>query len=507
MTSPEAFCPEKIEFFDDMGAMHLALTFDDVREETRWGGDAPLPRQLDISTKFSKHNDMKAPFVSSAMGAVTEDEMAVAQAEFGGIGVIHAGQSIEAQKDQVRKVKYHRSGLIDSPKTVTDNMTLEQVLNRCEEKDWPFRTFPVTDSDGKFVGLLTSNDFKFGEEFDQNAPVSRLMTPASQVVTALGLIEPAEALQKMKDSKRLTLPLIDTDGRVAGLYVWNDVRKLLRRSDLPHNVDDDGRLRVAGAVPTRPDEALARVEAMLGEDRFLDAVVIDSSDGDSYEAVETLKALKHHFPDVDVVAGNVSNGESARNLALLGADGVKVGQGPGSICSTRRELGIGMPQVTAVYECVRAIMDLEPRYHVPVCADGGIRYHGDISIAIAAGAHSVMMGGMFAGTDEAPSKKFFDNSGVPRKEYWGEGSPKGTANRYGERDGDNPLYQGVEGDVPFKGSVVKELNLCAKALRESMRLVKAPSLEYHRLNTRLRWITNAGLTESHPHDVRISTTS
>lgn len=493
------FSPEKEAFFEDMDNMHLALTFDDVRMRTRSGQAESLPEVLDVESRFSENVGLKIPFVSAAMDTVTNSDMAIAMAKLGGIGVIHAAMSVEDQRREVRRVKKEVHGLIDEPRTVSESSTLMEILTMCEEKGYEFRTFPVVNSEGRFVGVLTGNDLKYPETLSQ--PVREAMTPAELVTSAPVDTTLENAYHIMQKNKISTLPLLQEDGSVAGLYLFSDVSRIYHDAAL-YNVDANGQLRSAAAISTGED-ALKRVEALS---KYLDVVVIDTADGDSYYAFETLKAVKAAYPDLDVVVGNISEGASARELAEAGANGIKVGQGPGSICSTRRETGIGMPQVTAVYDCIKALgKDFS---HIPVCADGGIKEHGDIPIAFAAGAHSVMMGRMLAGTKEAPGDIINRRNG-PVKLYRGMGSPSAlqenaaSRERYGAGSTGLILAEGVEAFVPYEGEVKDVVGLCVMALRKGMRYVKAPDLTYHREHTLLRRITNAGLRESHPHDIDV----
>ncbi len=371
----------------------------------------------------------------------------------------------------------------------------------CDKKRFDFRTFPVIDSDGKFAGIITGDDFKYPDSL--SATVAEAMTPAKKVKSAPIGTPLQIAYTRMQRHKVNTLPLLNEDGTVAGLYLFSDVSRLTRDA-VQYNVDTNGQLRVGAAVSTGKD-ALRRVTKLS---KYVDVIFIDSADGDSYYALETLRRIKDRFPELDVVAGNVSDGASARLLAEAGADGIKVGQGPGSICSTRREMGIGMPQVTAVYDCIRALG--QDFGHIPVCADGGIREHGDISIAFAAGAHSVMMGKLLAGTTEAPGEVIIRRDGTRVKAYRGMGSlsalEQNEASRLRYASGQTGALfvpEGVEGYVPYEGHVRETLELCLAALRKSMRYVKAPNLTDHRENTRLVRITGAGLVESHPHDIEI----
>lgn len=494
--------PEKELFFNDMAAQHLALTYDDVRMRTRSGRDAELPGVLDISSQFSRNVELKVPFVSAAMDTVTSGDMAMAMAKLGGLGVIHGAMTIDAQRVEARRVKKEVHGLIEDPRCINESQTLESVLNMCAEKRYDFRTFPVTNNEGRFVGILTGDDFKYFK--GTSATVGEAMTSAERVTSAPVGTSLEIAHQQMTSHKINTLPLLNDDGSVGGLYVFSDVSRI--HSDAgQYNVDAKGQLRVAVAVSTGKN-VLERVDALS---KYADVIVIDTADGDSYYAFKTLEDIKSNYPEIDVVVGNISDGASARELAEAGADGIKVGQGPGSICSTRRETGIGMPQVTAVYESVKALGD---KYaDVPVCADGGIKDHGDIPIAFAAGAHSVMMGRMLAGTKEAPGEIITRKDGSRVKVYRGMGSAdalqanSASRERYGVSDSGIFLAEGVVSQVPYEGTIVDVLGVCALALRKGMRYVKAPDLTYHRENTRFTRITNAGLRESHPHDVEVIT--
>jgi len=492
--------PEKQAFFE---AQDVALTFDDVRLRTRSGHHEPLPETIDLTSRFSKNVELKVPFASAAMDTVTTSEMAIAMAKLGGIGVIHAGLSIEQQKLEVRRVKHHLNGLINKPISFDQNRSLQSILYECDDRKLDFRTFPVVDENNRFAGLLTQNDFDFSSDLLMSA--KHVMTPASEVTTAKPGTKIEEAYQVMMDNKKKTLPLLNEDGRIAGLYVFSDVVRIVRGNASQYNVDGNGRLRVAAAVPTDA-EACDRIEEIIGDNgEFLDVAVIDSADGDSYYAFQTLELIKENFPDLDVVVGNVSEGASAGELAAAGADGIKIGQGPGSICTTRIETGIGTPQVTAVYESARAAA----KYDVPVIADGGIRNHGDISIAIAAGADAVMMGSVLSGAKETPGEIIVLENGARVKMYRGMGSPSAmkesaaSRKRYDVTGAGEPLAEGVESYVPYKGSVVDIVDMCVKALQKSMKYVKVGDIPSHQQQTLFNRITNAGLNESHTHDVNV----
>lgn len=495
------FAPEKVAFFDRMDEQELALTFDDVRMRTRSGSEEPLPETIDIQSRFSEHVELKVPFVSAAMDTVTTGDMAIAMAKLGGLGVVHAAMSIENQRDEVRRVKKEVHGLIEKPIMVSATDTLEAVLATCDQKRFDFRTFPVIDSNGKFVGLLTGDDFKYPDSM--SVTVETVMKSADQVSTTAGDTTLEQAYRRMQAEKISMLPILTAKGEVEGLYLFSDVSRI-HRDAVQYNVDGNGQLRVAAAISTGKD-ALERVEALS---KYLDVAVIDTADGDSHYAFKTLQAVKAAYPDLDVVVGNISDGASARELAEAGANGIKIGQGPGSICTTRRETGIGMPQVTAVYEARKALGDSYA--HIPVIADGGIKDHGDIPIAFAAGADAVMMGRMLAGTKEAPGDVIIRRDGSRVKVYRGMGSPSAlqdndaSRERYGASKSGIFLAEGVEAQVPFEGNVEDVLGLCILALRKGMRYVKAPDLAYHQQNTLFKRITNAGLRESHPHDIDVT---
>ncbi len=505
--------PEKEAFFDNLEQEGLALTFDDVRLRT--GRSHISPPAVDITSKFSRNVELKVPIVSAAMDTVTESEMAIAMAKIGGLGVLHAGLDIDKQAKEARRVKFHLSGRIDKPITYKQHQTMSSVLEDCDNRGFDFRTFPIVDDEERLVGLLTQNDFDFCE--DTSEKIERNMTPLEEITFEEGRIGVEAAYGVMKEHKKKTLPLVDEEHRVAGLYVLSDVLRIKHGNPNAYNLDPQGRLRLAAAVPTDPEEALERVEAMAG---YLDVAVIDTAQGDSDYAFntleelleaqkETVKKLKEETA-LDVVIGNVSEGASALELAQAGADGIKVGQGGGSICSTRPETGIGTPQVTATYESAKAVASFDP--NLPVCSDGGLKDPGDISIAIAAGAHTVMMGNMLSATKEAPGEMIMLEDGARVMLYRGMGSPSAlrdnaaSRKRYGvEGVSGVPLAEGVESYKPYKGTVYEVMDHYIKALRKSMSYVGAPDIKTHRRNSKFWRITNAGLRESHPHDVQVIT--
>jgi IMP dehydrogenase len=486
----------KDDFFEYHNSVGLALTFDDVRLRT--AASDYDQTEVSIRSQFTKNVELKVPLVSAAMDTVTESSMAIAMAKLGGLGVIHAGMEPERQREEVRRVKLHLNGLIEKPVTVRDTQTLSMVLEEKDKKQFEFSTFPVEDENHKLVGILTQNDFEIFS--DRSTLVSDAMTPLRDVVSAPEHTSIEEAYSIMRLHKKKTLPLVTEAGGLSGMYILSDVQRVIEGNPQNYNVDQKGRLIVAAAFPTS-EESIDIIKSM---EKYLDVAVFDSAMGDSKYARSTLKQAREELSSTDIMIGNISEGSSAKLLADMGAHGVKDGQGPGTICTTRTVTGIGTPQVTAVYNSAKAIRGMD----VPICADGGLRYPGDISIAIAAGAHSVMMGNMLAGTDEAPGKVIELKNGSRVKGYRGMGSAaairdsRAAKMRYGAPGMEDPLPEGVEAYVPYKGSVVPLVEGYIKALRKSLAYVGASNIEDHRKNTRFMRITNAGLAESHVHDVQ-----
>ncbi|MGE5307768.1 MAG: IMP dehydrogenase [Deltaproteobacteria bacterium] len=481
-------------FFKKISGQGIALTYDDVRLTT--GYSAILPDNIDVASKFSRNVGLKIPIASAAMDTVTEAGMAIEIAKLGGIGVIHKNFTVQEQAAQVAKVKYHLNGLIEKPICFDENTSIGEILTYRKEREFDFHSFPIIDSRHRLAGILTKNDFDFCEDLSLKA--KQIMT--KKVITAVPGTGLREAYRIMKESRKKVLPLIDKEGKVAGLYTFSDVKRILFGDSKTFNVDRDGRLRVAAAVGVY-DDALERVEQLISEK--VDLVIIDTAHGDSKGVVETLKLLKKRY-DIDVLAGNISEPESAERLCRAGADGLKVGQGPGSICTTRIVAGIGKPQVSAIYECAK----VASKFGVPVCADGGLRFSGDIPIAIGAGAHSVMMGNMLAGTKESPGEFRF-HQGVQYKVYRGMGSlgamesNKGSRERYNQ--GKNDLVpEGMEGMVPYKGPLKEVIHQYIGGLRRGMGYVGAEDIEALRAIAQFVRITEAGKAESHPHDIIIT---
>jgi IMP dehydrogenase len=482
-------------FFELLAASGLAVTYDEVRLKT--GFSKVAPGAVSLETRFSRRVSMKIPVASAAMDTVTESPMAIAMAKLGGIGVIHRNLTPSEQKEEVRRVKYHLSGMIASPITVQGSMTLHDINAMRRERRFSFHSFPVLDAEGKLVGLLTQNDFDFCEDPGQTA--EQVMT--RDLITARYDISMDDAYLKMREAKKKVLPLVDANGHLAGMFLFTDIARIRSGNSAMHNVDQQGRLRVAAAVGTG-SEALHRVELLV---KHADVIVIDTAHGDSAQVIETLREIKRSY-DIDVVVGNVSEGSSARSLYLAGADGIKVGQGPGSICTTRVVSGIGCPQVTAVFSVVNAVEGSG----IPVCADGGIENSGDITIAIGAGADSVMLGKLLAGTKEAPGIVEF-HSGAPMKLYRGMGSlaamksSQGARERYRQSEGapDKLVPEGVEAAVTYIGDVETAMHQYLGGLRAGMGYVGVATIQELQARADFYRISAAGIKESHPHGVQI----
>ena len=433
------------------------------------------------------------------MDTVTEWPLAVEIAKLGGLGIIHRGLEPQEQASHVKRVKFFLNGLIDQPIVVKADDTIKSIEAQRQQSGWPFHSFPVVDKANKLVGLMTRNDFDLNDDPEQR--VKDVMTKS--LITAPEGTSLDDAYEIMSREKKKILPLVTTDNELTGLYVFSDVARIRRGSSSDYNVDENGRLRVGAAIGTGT-EALERVGLMAHR---VDVIVIDTAHGDSQPVYDTLKAIKKAYPKLDVVVGNVSEGSSAKRLAEAGADGIKVGQGPGSICTTRVVAGIGCPQVTAIYNCVKALEKTD----IPVCADGGISQSGDIPIAIGAGAHSVMLGRLLAGTKEAPGQIVM-HQGSQVKVYRGMGSlgammdSRGARERYGQRDttAEKLVPEGVEGLVPYRCTLAELMVQYVGGLRAGMGYVGADDIEALRAKGDFYRITGAGVRESHPHDIVIT---
>jgi IMP dehydrogenase len=476
----------------------LALTYDDVKLRTAYSN--VFPDQCDVSSKFSRNVTLKIPIVSSAMDSVTEARMAIEMAKLGGIGVIHRNLTPEKQAEHVATVKRHLNGLIPNPVCIYENETVQQVLDAKKEKGYDFDSFPVLDKDSKLVGIVTGTDFDFCDNNHQR--INQIMS--RDLWTAPKNTSFDEAYRMMQREKRKILPLLDKNGKLAGLYIFRDIKRIVTRSDETYNVDSNGNLRVAAAIGVGKS-GIERAERLVHES--VDALVIDAAHADTKSVIETLKYLKRNFSGTDIVVGNISIGESAKRLARAGADGIKIGQGPGSICTTRVVAGVGRPQVSAVYDCAMAL----GKYAPPLCADGGLKYSGEIPIAFAAGASCVMMGSLLAGTDESPGKIIFFE-GRQWKDYRGMGSmsameaSKSSRERYlqPERTKSNLVPEGIEGMVPYVGSLASVMVQHVGGLKSGMGYTGCRTIKDLNDKAELDRMTPAGNAESHPHDIRIT---
>jgi IMP dehydrogenase len=469
------------------------LTFDDVLLVP--AESSVLPTEVSTRTRLTRGIEVEIPLVSAAMDTVTEARMAIALAREGGLGVVHRNLSVEAQAAEVDKVKRSEAGMIVEPVTLRPDDEVADALGLMET--YRISGVPIVDEGGLLVGILTNRDLRF--EDDTSRPVAELMTGRELVTVPVGttLEEARAVLHRHKIEK---LPVVDEDGRLKGLITVKDIQK---RTLYPHATKDErGRLRVGAAVGTGR-EGLERAEALVVED--VDVLVVDTSHGHSQGVVDAVRELKARF-DVPVIAGNVATAEAAEALADAGADAVKVGMGPGAICTTRVVAGIGMPQVTAVYDCAQ----VAARHDLPLIADGGIQFSGDVAKAIAAGADSVMVGGLLAGTDESPGEVVF-HQGEQFKEYRGMGSvgamrTRHASDRYFQEGVDEVaklVPEGIEGRVSYKGPLRNVVHQLVGGLRQAMGYCGAASVEELK-RARFVRVTAAGLRESHPHDVSIT---
>jgi IMP dehydrogenase len=451
-----------------------------------------LPKDVDITTKLTPKIKLNIPLISAAMDTVTESRLAIALAREGGIGIIHKNMSIDEQAQEVDRVKRSEFGIIYKPVVLGPNATLTDALKLMEH--YHISGIPIT-VDGKLVGIITNRDIRFEDDLSQT--IEQVMTKENLVTAPVGT-SLDEARQILKAHKIEKLPLVDEHGYLRGLITIKDLEK---RSQYPNaSKDDKGRLLVGAALGIGKD-MLDRASALVDAD--VDVLVVDSAHGNSKNVVNAVGIIKEKFPYVTVVAGNVATDDGVRNLAKAGADCVKVGIGPGSICTTRVIAGIGVPQLSAILECAEEANKLG----ITIIADGGIRFSGDIVKALAAGASTVMIGSLFAGTEESPGEKEIYQGRI-YKTYRGMGSlaamKQGSADRYNQEDASKFVPEGVEGRVPYKGSVHDMVFQLCGGLRSGMGYVGATSIEDLQKKAKFIKITNAGLRESHPHDVQIT---
>ena len=469
------------------------LTFDDVLLIPDYS--EVLPREVNLETRFSRHIKLNIPFVSAAMDTVTESTMAIAIAREGGIGVIHKNMSIDEQARQVSIVKRAENGMIYDPVTIRRGSKVRDALALMNE--YHIGGIPVVDEEGHLVGIVTNRDLRFEQNMDR--PIDEVMTSENLVTTnqQADLVSASHILQENKIEK---LPVVDKDGKLIGLITYKDITKA---KDKPIACKDSkGRLRVAAGVGVTND-TFDRIQALVKAG--VDAIVIDTAHGHSRSVIEKVKEARRAFSDIDIVVGNVATGEAARMLLDAGADAIKVGIGPGSICTTRIIAGVGVPQLSAIYNVAQVLEGTG----VPLIADGGLRYSGDIVKALAAGGNSVMIGSLLAGTEESPGETIIFN-GRKYKTYRGMGSleamENGSKDRYfqsGVVETKKLVPEGISGRVPFKGTVQEVLYQLAGGLRSGMGYCGAATIDALH-NAKFTRITHSGVLESHPHDITIT---
>lgn len=467
------------------------LTFDDVLLVPR--KSEVLPKEVSVSTVLSSSVKLNVPLISAGMDTVTEAAMAIAMAREGGIGIIHKNMSLEQQAEEVDRVKRSESGVITNPFSLTP----DKMVSDAEAVMAKYRIsgVPVVDKDHKLVGIITNRDLRFIHDF--NIPISDVMTSENLVTASVGttLQEAEVLLQKHKIEK---LPLVDENNILKGLITIKDIEKAIQ---FPNAAKDaQGRLLVGAAIGVSND-AFARAEALVNAG--VDLLVVDSAHGHHINILDAVRKLRSMFPELTIVAGNVATGEATRDLIQAGASVVKVGIGPGSICTTRVIAGIGVPQITAIYDCATVARE----YGVPIIADGGIKYSGEITKALAAGASAVMLGSMFAGTEESPGESEI-YQGRRFKVYRGMGSmaamKQGSKDRYFQDDDKKLVPEGIEGRVAYKGPLSETVHQLIGGLRSGMGYCGTGNLEELRNDTQFIRITGAGLRESHPHDIQIT---
>ncbi|AIY88759.1 inosine-5'-monophosphate dehydrogenase [Thermotoga sp. TBGT1765] len=472
--------------------MKEALTFDDVLLVPQYS--EVLPKDVKIDTRLTRQIRINIPLVSAAMDTVTEAALAKALAREGGIGIIHKNLTPDEQARQVSIVKKTENGIIYDPITVTPDMTVKEAIDLMAE--YKIGGLPVVDEEGRLVGLLTNRDVRFEKNLSKK--IKDLMTPREKLIVAPPDISLEKAKEILHQHRIEKLPLVSKDNKLVGLITIKDIMSVIEHPNAAR--DEKGRLLVGAAVGTSP-ETMERVEKLVKAG--VDVIVIDTAHGHSRRVIETLEMIKADYPDLPVVAGNVATPEGTEALIKAGADAVKVGVGPGSICTTRVVAGVGVPQLTAVMEC----SEVARKYDVPIIADGGIRYSGDIVKALAAGAESVMVGSIFAGTEEAPGETIL-YQGRKYKAYRGMGSlgamRSGSADRYGQEGENKFVPEGIEGMVPYKGTVKDVVHQLVGGLRSGMGYVGARTIKELQEKAVFVKITPAGVKESHPHDIIIT---
>ncbi|HBF34644.1 TPA: IMP dehydrogenase [Candidatus Sumerlaeota bacterium] len=479
------------KFFEHF--QYTALSYDDVTLVTQYADF--LPNETNLSTRLTRNVTMNIPFVSAAMDTVTEAGMAVAMALNGGIGIIHKNLDPETQRTHVKRVKYYLNGFLRKARTMRPEDTVADLYRVKDEKHWTFHTFPILDADRKLVGMIAKRELKYSDDPQQK--LGDIMTRDLRTSPAGTTIE--QAHETMRQYKISVLPVVNDAGEFEGMYCYRDVEDILKGNHPLYNRDANHKLRCGAAVGPNTHE---RVEILMEAD--VDVLVVDTAHGHTKGVIDMVKWIKQKYPQVDVIAGNVAAPEGVKALCEAGADAVKIGVGPGSICTTRVVAGVGVPQLTAVYQCAKEAA----KFNVPVIADGGIRYSGDVAKALAAGASSIMMGGVLAGTEESPGERMLYN-GRQYVIYRGMGSLEamaqrnGSADRYGQAgvQAEKMVPEGVEGMVPYAGPLEAVLNQFAGGLRGSMGYNGCRTIPELHERARFYNVTAAGQRESHPHDI------
>ncbi len=475
---------------------YTGLTFDDVTLVTQYADF--LPADTDLSSKITRNVGLNIPFASAAMDTVTESKMAIVMALHGGIGIIHKNLDPHTQRTNVKQVKFYLNGFLEKARTAHPDQTLGELFKLKEEKDWTFSTFPVVDDERRVIGMITSRDIKYADSPDEKLSDIMIKDPR----TAPSGTTLPEAFKIMRQHKISVLPIVDDNGVFEGMYCYKDVEDILQGNHPLYNRDSEHQLRCGAAVGPNTHE---RVECLM--ETKVDVLVVDTAHGHTKGVIDMVKWIKSHYDNVDVIAGNVAAPEGAKALIDAGADGVKVGVGPGSICTTRVVAGVGVPQITAVHECAKIARDAG----VPIIADGGIRHSGDVAKAIVAGASAVMMGGVLAATDEGPGERVLYN-GRQYIVYRGMGSMGamtqrfGSADRYGQLGvvADKMVPEGIEGMVPYAGSASQVLAQFIGGLRSSLGYNGCRTIQDMQQRGRFKHVTQAGVRESHPHDITMT---
>ena len=479
-----------------MRIVEKAYTFDDVLLVP--AHSSVLPRDVSLSTQLTRNIPLNLPLLSAAMDTVTEARLAISMAQEGGIGIIHKNMTPELQARAVGKVKRHESGVVKDPVTIGPDMLIGELLTMLAQRKRKMSGLPVVEN-GKVVGLVTNRDLRFEKRLDQ--PVSAIMTPRDRLVTVSEGTSIEDAREIMHEHKVERVLVVNEQNELKGLITVKDI---LKTTEFPNaNKDSEGRLRVGAAVGVGADTD-ERVKALV--EAGVDVIVVDTAHGHSQGVLDRVKWVKQNYPQVQVIGGNIATAQAARDLVAAGADAVKVGIGPGSICTTRIVAGVGVPQLTAIHNVAEALKGTG----VPLIADGGIRFSGDVSKALAAGASCVMLGGMFAGTDEAPGEIEL-YQGRSYKSYRGMGSlgamSQGSSDRYfqdKQESTDKYVPEGIEGRVPYKGPIVQIIHQLVGGLRSSMGYLGCKSITEMHEKAEFVEITSAGMSESHVHDVQIT---